>query len=142
VLAWNGSAWYPNWNLPWGIIVRVEGTTATSFGGLTVNLTTPSFSVLTGRLYKITYFEPESNISSNAYSVTTILDTVANATILSGLTTQVANLPNTINVSGIMTFSTKTLTLQARNQSNVGGTNLNRTTSRKAYLMCEDIGPA
>lgn len=53
LLQWNGLAWYPPWNLPWGILSHSKSTSSGALAGLvtgeTVVMTTGSASVPNGR---------------------------------------------------------------------------------------------
>ena len=59
VLVYNGTAWYPNWNTAWGL---VSVTNVTSGSGAvsveTLRVTSPSFTAVANRYYRITYVEP------------------------------------------------------------------------------------
>jgi hypothetical protein len=60
----------PNTGL--GLMAYVTSTTSVSAAGgvETVALTTPSFTAVTGRLYKITYYEPQVPLTQNANPTT------------------------------------------------------------------------
>jgi hypothetical protein len=54
ILVWNGTAWYPNWNLPWGVAGDTGATAGTAFTAntaLTV-LTLPT-TIYAGRKYQV-----------------------------------------------------------------------------------------
>jgi hypothetical protein len=139
---YTGSAWQNViWNTAWGKWYYIEATTGTSFAGATDNLTTASFGVLSGRQYKITYYEPNSNISNNATTVTTLRNNTASTTLFSSRTQQMASQSTTIICKGLVTFSTGNLVLAGRNQSTVGGTTLTRDSTQRAFILVEDIGP-
>ena len=55
VLVWNGSAWYPNWNLPWGV-VGFASTGSSQSVTSTTDMTGVSvvFNAVSGRRYKTT----------------------------------------------------------------------------------------
>ena len=54
VLVWNGSAWYPNWNLPWGVAGDTGATAATAFTANTaLSVLTLSTTIYAGRKYQI-----------------------------------------------------------------------------------------
>jgi hypothetical protein len=53
VLVWNGTAWYPNWNLPWGYIANQTVTSAQTGITTEVDLTglTVTFTAQANRFY-------------------------------------------------------------------------------------------
>ena len=54
VLVWNGSAWYANWNLPWGAAGDTAATAATAFVANTaLSVLTLSTTIYAGRKYQI-----------------------------------------------------------------------------------------
>jgi hypothetical protein len=54
VLVWNGTAWYPNWNLPWGVAGDTGATASTAFVANTeLSVLTLSTTIYAGRKYQI-----------------------------------------------------------------------------------------
>lgn len=54
VLVWNGSAWYPNWNLPWGVAGDTGATATTGFSANTsLKVLTLTPTIYAGRKYQI-----------------------------------------------------------------------------------------
>ena len=54
VLVWNGTAWYPNWNLPWGVAGDTGATATTGFAANTpLKVLTLTATIYAGRKYQI-----------------------------------------------------------------------------------------
>ena len=59
VLVYNGSAWYANWNLPFGLISVTNVTSSSgAVSAETLRVTSPAFTAVANRYYRITYVEP------------------------------------------------------------------------------------
>jgi hypothetical protein len=76
VLVYNGSAWYANWNLPWGIIGKGTNTSSQQITTSTADVTNLSvtWTAVTGRQYKYTVFLPNVNPAANSTMIVTITD--------------------------------------------------------------------
>ena len=127
---------------PRGVVSFTQRTTTSSFAGLTTNITSASFDVLSGRYYKVTYFEPAATIAASAATNSSIFNVTASVQLGGSTTTQVNNVANRLLVIAIATFTTGTITVSGRNQSTVGGTNLAGSATTPAFLLVEDIGPS
>jgi len=58
LLVWNGTAWYPNWNLPWGQVAYTKtNTTNITYTAEAVTITSSSFTAVANRYYRVTYIE-------------------------------------------------------------------------------------
>ena len=141
VLVWNGTAWYPNWNMPWGIVSIVSnGATTISLPSATETtlLTAPAFTAVTGRLYRIVWQEPEiyggtGNMQLKLKNGATIL---VNKTYSGG----------GIYYAGFVTFSQSftagSVTVSGTATAAVTGSSYRGSGGYIAQLSVEDIGPA
>ena len=119
-------------------------TTSTIATGMTV-----TFDAETDRLYKVTYLEPEVQTPSVVNGDTTIAIklTDASTTALSVSvikTPSAAKLENQMTSIAIESFASagsKTFVGAARSSSTTGTPQLERTSSRLAIIIVEDIGP-
>jgi hypothetical protein len=146
VLVYNGSAWYPNWNLPWGVVNVTSVTSAVgSITSETVRITSPSFTAVTNRLYRISYYEPVLEYISGTQNVATMRIRLTN---ISGAIQQLneVKMQSFNKNSGLCTI-VKTLTAGSTVLVGTivpsGGT---MTCYSDANIICqlivEDIGPA
>jgi len=85
VLVYNGSAWYANWNLPWGLVDTTSGGTnnksyAIATGGdvtVTTSITdvyTFVFNAVANRVYSFTFAATTSKITADGYIVAYVRD--------------------------------------------------------------------
>lgn len=134
--------------LPGGIIARVSATSnGTASGTESVLLTTPSFTAVAGRLYKITYYEGSEQTPAGAgnYTINRIRLTNATGTqyaqgqLQASGATQTAN---AITTMAITTLSAGSTVIVATAQCNTGTVNLFRSATLPAFLVVEDIGPS
>jgi len=140
VLVWNGSAWYPNWNLPWGVVGKTKVTTnTTSSGNAFTTIATLSVTGIAGRLYKVSahfYFQ----LGGSGYGVCQLLNGAVQIQegTFDRTTSQYAQMsPFTYTEQvGTTTFST-------RFTANVAGTHtIYGNASYPHVLIVEDVGPA
>lgn len=143
ILVWNGTAWYANWNLPWGKMAYNQVTTNDlSITSEEVQITGSSFTAVVGRQYKVSYFEPQ------LYGSTTYMVSRIRLTNISGTQIQVSypyiggaiNVPNVLPWVG--TLSAGTTNFVATLSSNSGTGQAYRASNEIAFLLVEDIGPA
>ena len=131
---------------PFGVVAYQSDTTNASFTTEAVNITTPSFTAIANRYYRITFFQPQLEVdAANGYTVFKIRKgtTTAGTLISQGYVTGAgaASGPNCGTVSTITT-------LTAGAQQICGCLSSTNTTSKTAsasqsgYLLVEDIGPA
>ena len=144
VLVYNGSAWYANWNTAWG--KQAFTTNITSSSAITstaTQITSASTTFISGRSYKISYFEPQMYIASGSPSWMAV-------SIKNGATT--LNLayisPSGTGTSDAMFLHTwvgeltGTTTITATASVGTSGSlYLGRGATQFAYLLIEDIGP-
>jgi hypothetical protein len=135
------------WNTAWGVMSYTNRTSADStITSEEVQLTGSSFTAVTGRLYKVTYFEPDV-FATNATGYVGARTRLTNisGTILNECYEQldVAGVTNRcINLVSVGTFTAGTQNVVATLQ--VFGANgyASRDSNAKAFLFVEDIGPA
>ena len=144
-LTWDGSAWSRQWNMPWG--KQTLNTSTTSSSAITseaTQITSDSFTFVSGRLYRISYFEPQMYVSSGTpvWLAVKIKDgsTVLNLAYISPSGSGTSDATFTHSWVGQLT-GTKTITTTAATGTS-GATTLGRGAGQFAYLLIEDIGPA
>lgn len=139
---YNGTAWRrgAGWNMPWGTVAYVQSTTSDTTTGEKVLLTSPAFTAVANRYYRVTYYEPSFTNSATDVSYFRIRQ----GTTIAG--TALATPPSSI-------FEVKSYIVYvgtfAAGSTNIVGTGLaasgTTTVSRNggpAYLLVEDIGPS
>jgi len=153
VLVWNGTDWYANFNLPWGMVARATSSTDYTLTTSAVIATgmTVTFTAVANRYYKITYMEPQCQTSTVANSDTNTQIRVTNAagTLLNqGFMRTVSAVQNTgtLTLVSTSTFSAGSTTIVgcAKTTSTTGAPVLGRgaAAAGPALLLVEDIGPA
>jgi hypothetical protein len=111
-------------------------------------LTSGSFTAVTGRLYRITYYEPRVRSTTNAgstnstnfyiYNGATALNEASGVSFPTNVTFPFA----TCVYVGTLTAGATTITAKASASSTDGTPQLQRTATRFAFLIIEDIGAA
>ena len=137
--------------LPFGVCDLATSTTSYT---LTTSLTittgmTASFTAITGRLYKVTYYEPQAGVASVAGQFTTlqIRETNAAGTQLQLAINQAAAASataETLTAVYVGTFTAGAVTVVgcAKTSSTTGAPALTRSATGIAILLVEDIGPS
>ena len=134
---------------PRGIMCEIANTATTV--NLTTSyvtqLTTPSFTAVTGRLYKITYHEPISKGNTAAGIQTNDFQIRSGATVLAASSTPaiVTGPLYTAMTSfyiGTLTAGATVITAWATSGSTTGTPQVQRAATYLAYLIVEDIGAA
>lgn len=158
VLVWNGTAWYPNWNLPWGIVdATAGGTSGKGYVARTsgdISLTTSNadmtgltitFTAITGRLYRISFSSYVANSGIGSQTILMQINTGSNTPIQSNLqeVPPAKQAPCTmfVIVSGLTGSNTYKIRGRATTYS---GALLAASTGNEATatFSIEDIGPA
>jgi hypothetical protein len=147
VYLWGGSAWVEVVSAltkaPRGVMAYQKATTDKAIGAESVSITAPSFNAVTGRLYRITYFEPDftQGGSSNTTTLRVRL-TNATGTIYNGVKLFNANSTNAGfgTVVTYQTFTTGSIVLVGTVEGPFG--TARRTTDFPAVILVEDIGAA
>ena len=146
VLVWNGTAWHPEWNQAWGVVARVQRATSTSGIGTTetVDLTTPSFTAVTGRLYKLTYFFPGYySQGANTEMYVRIRTTNTSGTLLASCTMRAETaLTSSGSLVGYTTLTGGSYTLVGTVAAYTNTLTITSGANFNAFLLVEDIGPA
>jgi len=136
---------------PRGLMTDIVSSTT---GGINLTtsevtmLTSASFTAVTGRLYKITYYEPRirsttdtggtNSVNLYIYNGATALN---EASGVSFTTTNVFAFVTCLYV-GALTAGATVITAKASASSTTGTPQLQRTATRFAFLTIEDIGAA
>ena len=144
VLVYNGSAWYPNWNLPWGLVALTKTSASNGSYNTTeaVSITSSSFTAVANRYYKVTYVE------GTVYSTTTTgtigrvrLDTLTGTLLGMSYVTTNASASNHMISEGVFT-TTAGSHVVVGTMSIDGGTGTLYRVNIGASIYVEDIGPA
>lgn len=148
-LFWNGSAWYPTWNVAWGVVSTTAGGTSgkgyrtqvnsqTISIGATADLTgsAMTFIAVPGRIYRYTV---------NGYAESTSVDGVCRIDIRDGadvLNRTHMNMSNPLGAgmlfAGAIITGSGSKTIKAVCRSELGDTVL----GAYGWYALEDIGPA
>ena len=147
VLVYNGSAWYANWNLPWGIVALATSTstfTVTTTPTISTGMTV-TFTAIANRYYRISYYEAQARAVAGAggYVYTFIKKVNAAGTQLSAgivYSTSATGAIGNLNVVAVTTLTAGSQTIVGAAYCSSGTTTLDRDTTYPAYLLVEDIG--
>ena len=141
---YNGSAWYANWNLPFGVQQLVQTTSTTvATGTEAITLTLPSFTAIANRYYRITYFEPYfETLATNveitiAIRITNLAGTVQTqgVTFIPGLNTEGQAIATVVK-----TLTAGATVLVATIRTTGGNCNAYGNAQYPRQLWVEDIG--
>jgi len=137
--------------LPFGVCALASSSTNYTLTTSAVIATgmTATFTAITGRLYKITYNEPQANTTtvSNGITATQIRETSAAGTLLSTALLQTnvaATAYGNMTVIYVGTFTAGSVTVVgcALTSSTTGAPVLTRAATAQAQIIVEDIGPS
>jgi hypothetical protein len=147
VLVWNGTAWYANWNTAWGVVALTSSTTnSATITSEAVTLTSPSFTAVAGRYYRITYYEPVvQSTGSPVYLIFRIRLTNISGTILQRADTESTGTDGQFVPLQIVTTLTAGATTICGTAAAASGSILlygNAGVSVNRQIIVEDIGPA
>ena len=153
MLVWSGSAWVEIASMltkaPRGLMTAI--VTRTASYNLTTSqvtqLTSASFTAVTGRLYRITYYEPRTRATTDAAGNGQNLYIYNGATQMQRIT--VPSTPtNTLYASasciyvGTLTAGATVITAKADTSSTTGTAAFQNDATMFAFLTIEDIGAA
>ena len=137
--------------LPFGVCALASSTTNYTLTTSVVIATgmTATFTAITGRLYRITYNEPQANTATviNGLVTTQIRQTNAAGTLLNQAFLQ-TNVAVTVNgfiqvfYVGSFTAGSVTVVGCASTSSTTGAPVLSRSATAPAQIVVEDIGPS
>jgi hypothetical protein len=139
-------------NFPRGIMAYAESSTnytLTTSAAVATGMTA-TFTAVANRYYKVTYFEPQAQLSSTATALTVLQIRLTNAagTQLKESKFQQAYSGGTFNQTmicqAITTFTAGSITVVGCALANIiaGGPILTRAATSTAFITVEDMGPA
>ncbi len=144
-LIWNGTAWTPPTNLPWGVMGTVYRNTGDFTGTTTLGDITGmsiTFTAVAGRIYRASWGAGARKETAAGWSQITFADS-ANA--LYGYSIQYAIANQYLNLSGVsvitgLTAGSKTFKLRGVTENNT--VSIFGNTNAPLQFIIEDIGPA
>jgi hypothetical protein len=131
-------------NFPRGVMAynQVIVTDSTITATEEVQITSSSFTAVANRYYRITYYEPQLQHTTQSYIVARIRKTnLAGTELERCITTVPTALYAFTNVVAVTTFTAGATVVVATLESTATG-NAGRAATYPAYLLVEDIGPA
>lgn len=132
-------------NFPRGVMTLTTNvTSAAAFSAETIQITSPSFTAVANRNYKITYFDPTLIGSAASTATLRLRLTNVTGTILqqSNATINVVGNSNAGHCVGIVTLTAGATVIVATLQANAGTVTPTRGATNFAFLSIEDIGTA
>jgi hypothetical protein len=154
VLVWNGTAWYPNWNMPWGIVdATAGGTSGRGWVSSTTNFNTPTsatditgitvtFTPVSGRLYRAEF---STNLANQGTAQTfTAQITNGSNTVLNSRDVYVpASVNSNVSVYVILSGLSGSTTIKVRGYSSaLANGYFYPASANPMQLVIIDIGPA
>jgi hypothetical protein len=128
-------------NFPRGLMARVSGTSAVNFSGETLGLTSPSFTAVVDRLYRITYFEPAITSVGNVELRLRLTNTTGSLLALSSVNSVAGN-DGQAMCTVVTTLTAGSTVIVGTGQSSTNNGDMFRNASYLAQLIVEDIGLA
>jgi hypothetical protein len=148
VLVWNGTAWYPNWNLPWGVVgsvSRTAGNITPTVGSATdVTGVSITFTAIANRTYKMSWScaaEKQTAVGWIAIFLANAANTIfasvygSPAVVGAGYTT----LSGFHHITGLAAGS---YTFKLRTQTENNAATILASGTNPTNFIIEDIGPA
>jgi hypothetical protein len=128
---------------PRGIMAfNTASATDSSVTSEEVQISSVTFTAETGRLYKISYYEPGFGSSSAAAMTMRIrITNISGAIQQQGIVYNTGAQQQNGFITNIIGFTTGSTTLVATLQNSTGTGTANRSGTAQAILMVEDIGP-
>lgn len=141
---YNGVAWRPPWNLPWGAVGVATATAVQGSITTVVDLTslTTTFTAIAGRRYRVTFSVPARNSSADNRNIVLLTDGSNNQLDFAGLVMGQANQTETMIGSTYLDGLSGSTTLKLRGQAVAGTMTVQAATGAAASLVVEDIGPS
>ena len=143
VLVYNGTAWYPNWNTAWGLAAFAQVTASdTTITAEEIQITSPTFTAVANRYYKITYTEPDL-YNGAGYMISRLRLTNTSGTQFTRFDTTIGTgVDRAVTVLWVGTLSAGSTVIVATQTSSSGTGQAVRSATSPAQLIIEDIGPA
>jgi hypothetical protein len=108
-----------------------------------VQVTGASFTAVANRYYRITYYEPQMLSSSAGIATLNIRQTNISGTILNSATCAISTTQQTSSEAiAVTTLSAGATNVVATLTMSAGTGSATRSSTRYAFLLVEDIGPA
>ena len=146
VLVWNGSAWYANWNLPWGVVQWESSTSAAQnlTSGEIDLASTGSFTAVSGRRYRINAqcYAAKTNAAGNMYAWLIDGPATSASALQTNLTSVDAGYGMTLHLLWVGTFSAGSHDIYLRVGTSNNGSNFVSSSTQPTTIIVEDIGPS
>ena len=134
--------------LPWGVVAFAEASTNLTFSSTeTLSITASTFTAVTGRYYRVTYFEPQlpqvqnNNTVTQSLKITNTAGTRLSATVYTN-TTAVAGATNSATLVWVGTLTAGSTVLIGSLTSPGASVSASRSATLLAQIIVEDIGPS
>ena len=146
VLVWNGSAWYANWNLPFGVV----GTVSSVAGNITINtgalqnvtLMTLTWTAIAGRTYKFTAVGSALKNTSTSWTKLAVTTGAGAETGIAVYASAAAGEYANLSLSGFLTgIAAGSQTYKLMSTTGSATATLIRSGSDAFQFIIEDIGP-
>ena len=126
-------------------VMQFDKETASTAGhaGEAICIPAISFTAVANRYYKISYFEPENYQNSDGNLTQRIrLDNVTGTLLNSSQMARLINNVTPMQTIAVETFAAGTVTIVGTMQVSAGAMIAQRTSTKYAFLLVEDIGTA
>lgn len=144
VLYWNGSGWYPAWNLPWGVVGYVRQTTGDTTATTSMtNITgvTTTFTAVSGRLYAAQFSCQTRKLGAAGYIEFNLADG-SNNIYSDFFTTYAQNEYAAFSWSMLLPSLSGSVTVKMRAAAEAGTAYIWGSTANPSSFIIQDIGPA
>ena len=120
---------------------NTNSTTDASVTAEEIQITLSAFTAVTGRLYRISYYEPGFGSSTAAAMTMRIrLTNLAGAVQQTGIVYNTGTQQQTGFIQNVVSFTAGSIVLVATLQNSAGTGSANRSGTAQGVLMVEDIG--
>jgi len=120
---------------------NTNSTTDASVTAEEIQITLPAFTAATGRLYRISYYEPGFGSSTSAAMTMRIrLTNLAGAIQQTGIIYNTGTQQQNGFITNVVSFTAGSIVLVATLQNSAGTGSANRSSTAQGILMVEDIG--
>ena len=129
-------------NWPRGVMAyNTASTNDSSITAEEIQITSSAFTAATGRLYRISYYEPGFGSSTSAAMTMRIrLTNLAGAVQQQGIIFNTGTEQQNGFITNIVSFTAGSIVLVATLQNSAGTGSANRSATAQGVLMVEDIG--